>query len=228
MQNFSKNPEVIKTLFNSISHNYDKLNDIMTFGLHKRIKKDAIGGLKLNSESQILDLCTGTGDLAGLLKGEYPEAQITGVDFSENMLNIATEKHPEIEFLEADCTQLQFENNKFDLCVISFGLRNIENIPKALTEIYRVTKKGGYFINIDLGKPNKFFNFFLKPYMYLWVSLLGKVFHGDETPYKYLAASNEDFSNQTKLVEMFEEIGFYDVKNKNYIFGQIASQISKK
>lgn len=228
MQNFSKNPQIIKKLFNSISNDYDKLNDIMTFGLHKKIRQKAIMGLALNSEAKILDLCTGTGDVAGILKKEHPDAQITGVDFSENMLKIAKTKHPEITFLEADCTQLPFENEQFDLCVISFGLRNIENIPKALAEIYRVTKKGGYFINIDLGKPNKFFNFFLKPYMYLWVSLLGKVFHGDETPYKYLAVSNEDFPSQAKLVEMFEEIGFSDVKNKNYLLGQIASQISKK
>lgn len=228
MQSFSKNPQVIKKLFNSISKDYDKLNNIMTFGLHKKIRKDSVIGLNLNPEAKVLDLCTGTGDVAGLLKKEYPNAQITGVDFSENMLKIAKEKYPNIEFLEADCTQLPFENEQFDLCVISFGLRNIENIPKALAEIFRVTKKGGYFINIDLGKPNKFFNLFLTPYMYLWVSLLGKVFHGDETPYKYLAVSNEDFPSQSKLVEMFEKIGFSDVKNKNYLFGQIASQISKK
>lgn len=233
MQNFSKDPQFIKTLFDSISSNYDKLNDIMSFGLHRKIKKEIIADIKHFDFStfrpfNFLDLCTGTGDLAGLLKKEYPSAQITGVDFSEKMLEIAKKKHPEINFLEADCTQLPFENEQFDLCIISFGLRNIENIEKALTEIYRVTKKGGCFINIDLGKPNKFFNFFLKPYMYLWVSLLGKVFHGDETPYKYLAVSNETFPAPQKLIEMFQEVGFSDIKNKNYLFGQIASQISKK
>lgn len=253
---YSKNPQNIKKLFNSISNHYDKLNDIMTFGLHKRIKREVITTLKLfngstvlnsalpaptgshasslggslchSSPLTILDLCTGTGDLAGILKKDYPNAQITGVDFSPEMLKVAKEKFSGIEFLEADCSQLPFEDNSFDLCIISFGLRNVENIEKVLKEIYRVLKKGGYFINIDLGKPNKFFNLFLKPYMYLWVALLGKVFHGDETPYKYLAVSNETFPSQKELVEIYKKIGFSDIKNKNYLFGQIASQISKK
>lgn len=266
MQTFSKNPEFIKKLFNSISNNYDKLNDIMTFGLHRRIKKDVIKRARrqegkkagtlftsLNSASPaptgslaspelsgslchispliVLDLCTGTGDMANLLKEKYPNAQITGIDFSSEMLKIAKAKwgkSPDIEFLEADCSQLPFESESFDLCIISFGLRNVENIEKVLREIYRVLKRDGIFINLDLGKPNKFFNLFLKPYMYIWVSLLGKLFHGDETPYKYLAASNEDFPSPKELVEMYQKIGFSDVKNKNYLFGQIASQISRK
>ncbi len=228
METFSKKPAFIKNLFNLISTDYDRLNDIMSFGLHKAVKKDALKSLELSKNAKILDLCTGTGDLAGILKQKYPESQIIGVDFSENMLKIAKEKHPNIEFLEADCTQLPFDDEKFDFCIISFGLRNTENIQKAICEIHRVLKKDGYFINIDLGKPNKFFNFFMKPYMYLWVSLLGKVFHGDVTPYRYLAVSNEDFPSQNQLVKIFKEIGFSDVKNKNYLLGQIASQISRK
>lgn len=236
MEKFSKHPDFIKDLFNSISNNYDKLNDIMSFGLHRKIKKDIVEQIAnyqplTFSPSHLLnclDLCTGTGDLAGILKKEYPNARVIGVDFSENMLEIARKKHPNIEFLQTDVTHLPLEDERFDLCIISFGLRNIENMEKALTEIYRVLKKGGIFINLDLGKPNKFFNFFLKPYMYLWVSLLGKLFHGDETPYKYLAVSNEDFPSPERLTEIFQKIGFFDVKNKNYLFGQIASQISRK
>lgn len=228
MENFSKKPLFIKNLFNLISKDYDKLNDIMSFGLHKAIKKDSIKNLKLNQNAKILDLCTGTGDLAGILKKQYPQAQITGVDFSEKMLEIAKEKHPNIEFKEADCSQLPFEDGPFDLCIISFGLRNTENIQKVLSEIYRVLKKDGYFINIDLGKPPQLLNIFCKPYMYLWVALLGKLFHGDVTPYKYLAVSNEDFPSQNQLVKIFKDTGFSDVKNKNYLLGQIASQICRK
>lgn len=235
MRKFSKSPLFVKDLFNSISVNYDKLNDIMSFGLHKKIKQDVIRHTRLftihHSPLTCLDLCTGTGDLAKILKEKYLEVKIIGVDFSEKMLEIARgkcKKHPDIEFLEADCTNLPFNNESFDLCLISFGLRNIEDMEKALKEIYRVLRPGGIFINIDLGKPNKFFNLFLKPYMYLWVAILGKFFHGDETPYRYLAESNEAFPSQKELVKIFENIGFHDIKNKNYIFGQIASQKSKK
>lgn len=228
MKKFSKEPQIIKTMFDKISNNYDKLNNIMTFGRHNIIKKDVIKCLKLGDAPKILDLCTGTGDLAGLLKQKYPQAKIIGVDFSQEMLKIAKIKHPEIEFLNADCAQLPFEDEQFDLCIISFGLRNVEDIKKVLEEIYRVLKRGGVFINLDLGKPNKFLNFCFKPCMYLWVSVVGKLFHGDKTPYEYLAISNENFPSQYQLVEIFKEAGFLNVKNKNYLFGQIASQISEK
>ena len=224
----SKEPQLIKRMFNQISRDYDKLNNLMTFGLHKKIKQSVIKNLAINPESKIIDLCTGTGDLAGLLKKEYPQAKIIGIDFSEKMLEIAQKKYSDIQFLEADSINLPFEDESFDLCVISFGLRNIENMPKALEEIYRVLKKGGIFINIDLSKPDKIFNFFLKPYLSFWVSFLGKLFHGDETPYKYLSASNESFPSSEELVKTFEKMGFMKIKVKKYLFGQIASQIMKK
>lgn len=230
MEKFSKKPEKIKKLFNDLSRSYDKLNDIMSFGLHRIIKKDLINRVKksLPEAQNILDLCTGTGDLAAILKKKYPQSKIVGVDFSEKMLEIARKKHSGIEFLQGDCTKLPFENEQYDLCVISFGLRNIEDIKKALNEIYRVLKPGGYFVNIDLGKPNKFFNIFLKPYMYFWIVLMGKIFHGDEMPYKYLTKSNEEFYSQKELVNIYAEMDFSEIKNKDYLFGQIASQISKK
>lgn len=227
-KHFSKEPDFIKELFNSISNNYDKLNDIMSFGLHKKIKNAITNNLNLPSGTKVLDLCTGTGDLAGLLQKKYPEANVIGADFSPKMLGIAKEKYPNIDFLEADCTQLPFDDAIFDLCIISFGLRNIEDMQKAIKEIHRILKPGGTFINLDLGKPNKFFNLFLKPYMYIWVAILGKIFHGDETPYKYLAYSNETFPSQKELVKIFEQIGFSHIKNKNYVFGQLASQYSIK
>lgn len=234
--NFFKDSQLIKEMFNNISGNYDKLNDIMTFGLHKKIKKNVIKAFidykpfihSPKNPFTIVDLCTGTGDLAALLKKEYPNAQVGGVDFSPKMLDIARVKHPEVAFLEADCTNLPFEDEQFDLCIISFGLRNVEDIEKALKEIYRILKKDGLFINIDLGKPNKFFNFFLKPYMYFWVSFVGKLFHGDKTPYRYLAESNETFPSPKELIKAYEKVGFSEIKNKNYLFGQISSQLSKK
>lgn len=229
---FSKNPVTIKEMFDSISKNYDMLNDIMSFGQHRKIKESIVNQVKSfsfdSSPRTFLDLCTGTGDLAGLLKQQFPDNKIVGIDFSEKMLEIARKKHPGIEFINADCTQLPFEDGQFDLCIISFGLRNIENMQQALKEIHRVLKKGGVFINIDLGKPNNFFNLFLKPYMYFWVSFVGKIFHGDQTPYRYLAESNENFPSQMELVEIYKNLGFSNIKNKNYLFGQIASQIAIK
>lgn len=224
MKNFSKKPEFIQELFNKISQDYDKLNDIMSFRTHLRIKKNALRGLVLPQGAKILDLCTGTGDIARILKDFYPDAEIIGVDFSEKMLEIARVKNPSLDFIQGDVSALPFEDRSFDLCVISFGLRNTEDLRKVLGEIHRVLKKGGTFINIDLGKPKALINLVLRPGFYFWTALLGGLFHGDNQPYKYLAISNEDFPSQLELVKIFEEIGFSEVQNKNFLFGQIASQ----
>lgn len=228
MEKFSKNPEFIQELFNKISHNYDKLNNIMSFGSHLYIKKASLNGISLPEGAKILDLCTGTGDIAGILKKLYPSAQVIGLDFSEKMLEIAKQKHPSVEFLQADCSELPFEDETFDLCIISFGLRNTEDLTKVLTEIYRILKKGGVFMNIDLGKPLGISNKILRPLLYFWTSFVGGFFHGDEQPYKYLAVSNEDFPSQYELVKIFQELGFTDVKNRDFMLGQIASQTAKK
>lgn len=264
MEKFSKKPEFIKKMFDTISKDYDKLNDIMSFGLHRRIKKEAFSssplteqreplstevsdpvgaaervregnfsprgtsGGKMGEGYKILDLCTGTGDITAISKEKYPQSKIIGIDFSPNMLEIARKKHSDIEFLQGDCTRLPFEDESFDVCTMAFGLRNVEDLEKAVSEIHRVLKKDGIFINLDLGKPNKFFNLFLKPYMYVWVAILGKIFHGDETPYKYLAESNETFPAPVELLEIYKKIGFKKSENKNYLFGQIASQFSIK
>lgn len=216
--------EFVRKLFDNISNNYDKLNNIMTFGLHNLIKKDVFENLSIKEPKKILDLCTGTGDIAFILHKKYPTAEIVGMDFSQKMLEIAKKKHQSINFVQGNCMGLPFEGESFDACTISFGLRNVENIEKVVDEIHRVLKKGGVFVNLDLGKPNKFFNFFLKPYMYIWVAFLGKVFHGDETPYRYLAESNEDFPSPEKLVKIYEKAGFKELKKKDYLFGQISMQ----
>lgn len=228
MEKFSKTPQFIQGLFNQISRDYDKLNDIMSFGMHLCIKKSSLRGLDLPDGAKVLDLCTGTGDIAGILKDFYPTADVIGMDFSEKMLEIAREKHPSIDFRHGDVSELPFEDSSFDLCVISFGLRNTEDIKKVLNEIHRVLKPGGTFINIDLGKPPKLVNLILRPGLYLWAQLAGLFFHGDNQPYKYLAVSNEDFPSQHELVKIFKEIGFKNVRNRDFMFGQIASQRCQK
>jgi len=228
MEKFSKKPEFIQGLFNKISRDYDKLNDIMSFGQHLSIKKSALRGLDLQKGAKVLDLCTGTGDIAGILSDFYPDTKIVGVDFSEKMLEIARAKHPSLDFRHGDASELPFGDSEFDLCVISFGLRNTENLNRVLGEIFRVLNPEGIFINIDLGKAPFGLNLILRPILHLWTALVGGFFHGDKQPYRYLAESNEDFPSQRELVKIFEQIGFLDVQNKDFLFGQIASQKCKK
>ena len=225
-----KNPKDIKEMFNSIAYNYDKMNNIITLGQNKKIKYDVVKNLKyLNTDqAKILDLCTGTGDIAGIINNKYPKFEVIGVDFSQKMLEKAREKYPYINFTEADCTELPFANDTFDACIISFGLRNIQNREKALSEINRILKNGGIFINLDLGKPNFLFNTVLKPYMYIFVALAGKIFNREDAPYRYLAKSNETFQSPKELLKLFMVNGFEKIKTKGYLFGQVAVQVMKK
>lgn len=225
-----KNPKDIKKMFNSIAYNYDKLNNIITLWQNIKMKHKVVKNLKyLNKDkAKILDLCTGTGDIAGIINNTYPQFEVIGVDFSEKMLEKAREKYPYINFTEADCTELPFPNDTFDACIISFGLRNIQNMGKALSEIKRVLKSGGIFINLDLGKPNFLFNILLKPYMYIFVAIAGKIFNGEDTPYRYLAKSNETFPSPKELLKLFMINGFEKIKTKGYLFGQVGLQVMKK
>ena len=139
-----KNPEKIRKMFDEIAARYDFINGIISFGTHKRGKKQAIRDLPpLPGNAEILDLCTGTGDLAYFLKSR---GRVTGLDFSQNMLAAARKKVPEADFILGDCTNLPFKDNSFDLVTIGFGLRNIENPDRAIEEIVRVLKPDGVLI----------------------------------------------------------------------------------
>ena len=216
-------------LFNSIAKNYDKINNAISLFTHQSVRKKAINKLS-DSHVKILDLCCGTGDIINLIRKKYPNSEITGIDFSENMLDIAKSKFKDINFIKQDISKdkLPFSDNSFDLCTISFGLRNVENMTSVLKEIYRVLEPNGTFFNLDLGKPNKFWNIFLKPFMYIYVPFAGKIANGNNLPLKYFVHSNEKFPHPDDLKKIYEKIGFKQITRKDFLFGQLSCQICKK
>jgi len=215
-----KNPQKIKSMFNKIAKDYDKNNNIISFGLHKYVKKLAINRFKFSGKC--LDLCTGTGDIAELMSKKCDE--VIGLDFSSEMLNIARKKHPDINFIEGDCTSLPFEDNSFDAITISFGLRNIENYELALNEIYRVLKPNGLFFHLDFGKEN-----FIANILYNFIiPKLVKLFYGDSLPYEYLIQSKKLFFDTKKLIELFYKHKLMLVQKKHFLFGTINCQLCIK
>lgn len=222
------NSSSVLNMFENIAKSYDLMNNVMTFGTHSVIKSIAISRLPISQKSTILDLCTGTGDIAIHIARRYKCKKVIGVDFSNNMLELAREKAknlPNVEFMQADVLSLPFADNEFDASFISFGLRNVSNIEVCLQEMMRVTKDGGHVSNLDLGKPHKFFNTFFAPYFFKLVPILGKLIHGSSAPYKYLPESNKAFPSQDELVKLLSEIGCVDSKNYDYLFGAIAQQV---
>ena len=213
----------IINLFNEISSYYDKANNIISLGLHKHIKKSAIKLLGIKSSEKILDLCTGTGDFVKIVGDLYPSAQVVGVDRSKKMLKLAENKNMQNTFICADCTQLPFEEKKFDIVTIGFGLRNIIDRNSALFEIKRVLNDGGKFLHIDFGKHNFLNRFFDKIAPFL-VEIMGF----DKTNYEYLIKSKNNFPEPDALVHEYEKFGFKLLKQKNYLFGAISAQVLVK
>ena len=219
----SKTPENIRNMFNMIAKKYDFMNNIMSFGFHKLIKKDCVKLLGIKPHSKILDACCGTGDFSFLIKQKENLADVVGVDFSSNMLEIARKRVENVEFLEGDVTELNFSDNTFDFILMGFGLRNIANQEKALKEIYRVLKPGGEFLQLDFGRKNfasKFFDF--------EAPIFAKFFFKNSSPYEYLIKSKRVFPEPQELIKDYEKCGFKFKLLKNYLFGVISAQVMKK
>lgn len=213
----------VKNMFDNIAGYYDVMNNIISLGTDKIIKKKSIKLLGISNKAIILDLCTGTGDLAKIIQALHLNVKITAVDFSKNMLDIAQKKVTDVEFIEADATNLPLQDNYFDFITISYGLRNIADKEKAILEMYRVLKAGGKILHLDFGKknlPGKIFEFFV-PYL---AKLLGK----DYGSYRYLVQSKRSFFEPKELIKKFEKNNFRLIKRKDFMFKSISAQVYQK
>jgi demethylmenaquinone methyltransferase/2-methoxy-6-polyprenyl-1,4-benzoquinol methylase len=216
-----------KEIFDFIAPKYSIINNTISLLTHKMFRMKAVK--KLSGEfNSILDLCCGTGDMIDIYLKKYPKSNIIGIDFSEQMLNIAKKRFNNVTFINHDVQTIPLNDKSVDLCSISFGLRNVDNMSMVLKEISRVLKPNGMFINIDLGKPNRFWNFFLKPYMKYFVPLAGKMIIGNKLPLEYFVHSNEKFPSPDELKKIYSNYGLMQISRKDFLFGQISSQICKK
>jgi demethylmenaquinone methyltransferase / 2-methoxy-6-polyprenyl-1,4-benzoquinol methylase len=159
-QHFKANswPEYNKAFFDGIAKKYDATNKFTSFGTKWMLDHQAISKFKLPKNAKVLDLCAGTCDIAIALAKKYPDAEITALDASQVMLDIGAqklqkEKIKNVTTIAGDALKLSFLNNSFDLVIISFGLRNLENTFDGLLEMKRVVKISGLVVNIEYGKP---------------------------------------------------------------------------
>lgn len=221
----------IQKMFDNISASYDKLNNIISFGRHLDVKKQAIRNVELKPDFKVLDLCTGTGDIAIYIAKEIvKDGLVLGADFSQKMLEIATDKAQGIKnltFIRADALDLPFQDGEFDACFISFGLRNVTDLKKCLQEMKRVTKPGGFVVNIDTGKPKGFMGFVYNLFFFHVIPILGLIFSKQFSPYKYLPESTRKFPSPDELVKIFEKTGFKNIKRYDYLFGAISEQVGE-
>ncbi|MDG1105110.1 MAG: bifunctional demethylmenaquinone methyltransferase/2-methoxy-6-polyprenyl-1,4-benzoquinol methylase UbiE [Cyclobacteriaceae bacterium] len=206
--------EQIAAMFNSISGKYDFLNHFLSLGIDILWRKRAVRLLKNHQPKLILDIATGTGDFAIEALSLNPE-KIIGVDISEGMLSVGREKlikknlTDKIELLSGDSEVLPFEDNFFDAVIVSFGVRNFENLEKGLSDMLRVLKPGGKVVILEFSKPKSFPFKQVYQFYFQWIlPKIGKLISKNHAAYTYLPDSVEAFPDGDDFLNILNKIGF--------------------
>lgn len=226
--------EQVTKMFDTISGDYDGLNRVISFGIDIKWRKKVVKIVKDSNPQSILDIATGTGDLAINL-AQTDATKIVGLDISSGMLDIGKEKikrknlDSKIEMVLGDSENMPFEDNSFDAITVAFGVRNFETLENGLKEILRVLKPGGAFVILETSMPDKTpyrqgYNFYTKNIL----PLIGRTFSKDKTAYKYLCESASVFPYGEALNNILQKIGFINVKDYPQTFGVATIYVSSK
>lgn len=222
----------VKNKFSVIAKRYDLFNDIITQGMHRFWKNFLVEKARLKNGDKALDICCGTGDITQRLKVNVGgDGDVFGLDFSSGMLKVAKNRNLEstIIFLKADAMNLPFKDKTMDVITVGFGLRNLIDISKCLSEVIRVLKPGGRFLCLDMGKVKiPFLKLLFKFYFFKIVPLVGKLMYSGEDFFEYFPASSVAYPSQVKLAGMLVNIGFEEVEFFNFYFGSTAIHYAEK
>ncbi|HSI90351.1 MAG TPA: bifunctional demethylmenaquinone methyltransferase/2-methoxy-6-polyprenyl-1,4-benzoquinol methylase UbiE [Adhaeribacter sp.] len=224
----------VAQMFNSIAGKYDFLNHFLSAGIDIIWRKKAISLLAPAKPATILDIATGTGDFA-LEALKLNPTKITGVDISEGMLEVGRQKiskkglTDKIELKTGDSENLEFADNSFDAVMAAFGVRNFGNLPKGLSEMYRVLKPGGTILILEFSKPKAFpfkqaYNFYFKQIL----PVFGKLISKDSAAYTYLPESVQAFPDGQDFLSILKQTGFNDTKWHSLTFGISSIYMGKK
>ncbi|MGL9732800.1 MAG: bifunctional demethylmenaquinone methyltransferase/2-methoxy-6-polyprenyl-1,4-benzoquinol methylase UbiE [Wolbachia sp.] len=222
--------QLVKKIFDSVANRYDVMNDIMSFGMHRIWKDKMINSMHFTKNSKILDIAGGTGDIAIRIVKREPSVDITICDINQNMLSRGCDKAINANQLNfnwvcANAESLPFEDFEFDCCTVAFGIRNISDRKKALSEAYRVLKLNGQFICLEFAPihyQNEIFIKFYNLYSFKVIPKIGSIVARDKNSYKYLVKSISEFPTQAEFKIEIEEVGFKNVEFHNMSYGIVA------
>tara|TARA_R110000868_G_scaffold44179_1_gene147819 strand:- start:1469 stop:2200 length:732 start_codon:yes stop_codon:yes gene_type:complete len=217
--------EQVAKMFDTISGNYDNLNRVISFGIDVKWRKKVLNIVSKANPNVILDIATGTGDLA-ILMAQTKATKIIGLDISAGMLEVGVKKIADkklsntIEMVLGDSEKMPFDDNTFDAITVAFGVRNFETLEKGLVEILRVLKPNGVFVILETSVPDKTpykqgYNFYSKNIL----PLIGKLFSKDDVAYGYLSESAAAFPYGEALNNILRKVGFIDVVAMPQTFG---------
>jgi len=220
---------LVKEVFNNVSSKYDVMNDLMSVGIHRVWKNTLINWLAPKENQNLLDVAGGTGDIATRFLNQTKSGNATILDMTESMLQEGTKRitnsslSSRMRWVVGDAMALPFKKNTFDIYTISFGIRNITKIDKALSEAFRVLKPGGRIMILEFSKlPNPMMQKAYDLYSFNVIPKIGEIVVGDKDSYQYLVESIRKFPDQVSFANMITEAGFENVKFRNLTFGVAA------
>ena len=214
----------VEEMFNKIAPRYDKLNQVLSLGIHHSWRKKSVNILMNLHPNLILDLATGTGDFA-LEALKTGANKIIAADISEGMMEIGRKKierlglQTKIEFKKGDAENLDFETSTFDAITIGFGVRNFQNLEKGLTEMLRVIKPGAKVVILEFSKATGWFRPFYNFYFKNMLPFIGKIISKDTSAYTYLPDSVNAFPEGEAFVEILKRCGYKNVSVKSLTLG---------
>ena len=207
--------EQVTQMFDTISGNYDGLNRVISFGIDVKWRKKAIKQLSALAPKKILDVATGTADVAIMASGIKKKKKIVGIDISEGMLEVGRKKIGKaglqhiIELLNGDSETINFEDGSFDAVTVAFGVRNFQHLEKGLSEIYRVLKPGGKLVVLEFSKPKMpGVKWMYNLYMKIVCPNVGKLFSKNRNAYKYLDESIQKFPEGNNFTNILDNPGY--------------------
>ena len=218
----------VQNMFTRIARRYDLMNRLMTGGQDIRWRKQVIQLARLKPQACLLDLGTGTGDLAREAAAQFPRAQVIAADFTFEMMRVGR-KNSTLNFSSADALQLPFQESTFDAVVSGFLMRNVIDLQKVLQEQYRVLKQGGRIVILDTTRPKKnLLSPFIWLHMHVVIPLLGRVLTGSSDAYRYLPETTEGFVTAENMASRMAAAEFRKVGYERLMFGTIAIHWGEK
>ncbi len=231
----NKTPEPkVASLFNQIAPNYDKMNSLISLGNHQHWREVAMDRLDVQPGDFAIDLCCGTGDWTiALAKAVGPSGQVVGLDFSDEMLKIAEKKVREagvsdrVTLIQGDAMKVPYDNDKFDVATIGFGLRNVPDADQVLREMVRVVRSNGKIACLETSQPtNPVVKLGWAAY-FKTVPMMAKLAVNKYREYNYLQQTTKRFVSAETLAKMFEAAGMHNVTYRTFTFGAAALHLGR-
>ncbi|MBP36939.1 MAG: bifunctional demethylmenaquinone methyltransferase/2-methoxy-6-polyprenyl-1,4-benzoquinol methylase UbiE [Candidatus Pelagibacter sp.] len=222
---------LVQEVFTNVAEKYDGMNDFMSLGAHRLWKKELIDLMNIQLTDTIIDVGSGTGDLIDLILNKKKINSIYSIDLNDEMLQYGKKrfKNKNVHFVKANAENLPFKNNFFDKYIVSFCLRNVTDIKKALNEALRILKPGGTFYCLEFSSPkSSLINSIYKSYKKNIIPWIGKKIAENEEAYQYLQESIDQFPSQEELLLNLTQIGFYQTKYLNMFNGIVSVHIGYK